>query len=268
MFSTEQFRKLIDQVNTKIENKDHQVNVDELINNEIGGVLDFGIWSETVQMQTEFNNKVAPGWMHDIQNVKYDFWMAILDETTEVLNSKHWKWWKDSTKHGDVDWTNVRVELVDLFHFILSLTIQQKNEQLLFASFINFEINEVTKKDRLIRDENYFKEFWDLFLMAVQIKSLPLVAVKWVEFWYRAGYNAEDLFKDYRIKNMLNKLRQKYGYGAKNNYKKMWPGIQENKLVEDNVIAWEIAKDMPLTKEFNAEFFDKLEEYYLKYVAI
>jgi dimeric dUTPase (all-alpha-NTP-PPase superfamily) len=265
MFSSEQFQKIFAQLNATIPEDHEKIDINEIFNAGTDSAVDFKIWMETVKMQTSFNNSVAPGWKGDKNNEKYNFWMAILDETVEVLGSKHWKWWKNNSKMDEVDWANVRVELIDLFHFILSLTIQQENEQLLLASLINLELNPKSILRSKEKDDKFFEDFWNDFLSGVQMKMLPIVAVKWVEFWYRAGGNAEDLFKEYRVKNVLNKLRQKYGYGAKNTYKKMWPDVDSDKIVEDNVVAWKLAQKIPLDENFTKEFNKTLEKYYLTF---
>lgn len=46
---------------------------------------------------------------------------AISCETTELLDSIPWKHWKKS--HKNIDLNNVRIEIVDLLHFVLELAI-------------------------------------------------------------------------------------------------------------------------------------------------
>jgi hypothetical protein len=261
------FTQFADMVNQKLETKD-RIDINKLISSEIGGVVDFGIWQETVELQKAFNERVAPGWQLDIHQKKYNYWMAILDETVEVLNSKHWKWWKNGTKMGEVDWDNIQVELIDLFHFILSIAIQHDSESIIFTQLVNVEINKDEMYKNKIKNDSFFNDFWDNFLMAVQMKNLPLVAIYWVEFWYRAGGNAERLFMEYRIKVALNNIRQEFGYGSANNYQKMWIDVDTGQKVEDNVIAWKIAKDLELSTNLADEITERLKEYYLKHVAI
>jgi len=42
---------------------------------------------------------------------------AIQQETAELVDSMPWKWW---AKYQDFDEQNARVEVVDLFHFLVS----------------------------------------------------------------------------------------------------------------------------------------------------
>ncbi|MEM9226967.1 MAG: dUTPase [Verrucomicrobiota bacterium] len=43
---------------------------------------------------------------------------ALQQETAELIDSVPWKWW---AKYQEFDQQNARVEVVDLFHFLISL---------------------------------------------------------------------------------------------------------------------------------------------------
>jgi hypothetical protein len=131
---------------------------------------------------------------------------------------------------------------------------------------VNMEMNKesLTK----IKDDKFFQDFWEEFLMGVQMKLLPVVAVRLVEYWYRSGKDVNDLFREYRIKASLNKIRQEFGYGLTNSYQKMWVDIDTNEIVEDNVIAGKITTDVPLNGDTIEIMTKILKDYYLKNVAI
>jgi len=46
-----------------------------------------------------------------------DFELALRQESAEAIDSLNWKWWKKD----DDDWTNVKIELVDMLHFWVSM---------------------------------------------------------------------------------------------------------------------------------------------------
>lgn len=46
---------------------------------------------------------------------------AIITEACELNDACNWKWWKNNK---DIDWDNIKEEIVDLWHFLLSLTIK------------------------------------------------------------------------------------------------------------------------------------------------
>jgi len=255
-------RKMVDQVNNKITD---DIDVSKVMSSELNNVIDYKLWEETVAIQIKFNDSVAPGWFHDKSNKKYDYWMAILDETVEVLSSRHWKWWKNNEEMGQIDWDNIKVELVDLFHFILSLCIQNENQSIIFSQLVNMEVNPLPEEE--IRNKKFFDEFWEHFLMAVHMRLLPVAAVKIVEFWYKIGGNASDLFMEYRIKAALNNIRQEFGYNQKK-YNKLWLDINSGEMVEDNVMAWKLSENIPLDENTVKVITDILRDYYLSNVAI
>jgi len=259
----ESFSKMANQVNGQI---DEKIDINEIMNTELQGVVDFAMWMETVELQKEFNNSVAPGWQTDVKHLKYDYWMAITDEAIEVLGSKHWKWWKDSSKMGEIDWDNVNVELIDLFLFTMSIAIQQDAQHLIFSQLVNMEMN---KETMVIRPDDFFDDFRERFLgIAVANKNLALAAVFLVEFWFKAGGSAHQLFMEFRVKSALNKIRQEYGYGKKNSYHKMWLDTETGNMVEDNVIAHKLADGVDLDENTISNIFDLLETYYLENVAV
>ncbi|MGD9898894.1 MAG: dUTPase [Calditrichaceae bacterium] len=42
---------------------------------------------------------------------------ALIHESIEMEDSLPWKWWKD---YSDIDWENIRIELIDELHFWVS----------------------------------------------------------------------------------------------------------------------------------------------------
>jgi len=46
---------------------------------------------------------------------------AIITEACELNDACNWKWWKNSK---DVDWDNVKEEVIDLWHFLISVSIK------------------------------------------------------------------------------------------------------------------------------------------------
>lgn len=239
---------------------DGKVNIGDVIGPELNGLFDREVWQETIDMQTAFNDSVAPGWKDNPE--KYDMWMAVLDETLEVLTSKHWKWWKDKDQLGQVDWDNIEVELTDLFLFLLGMVIQEGSEEVLYMTLASTEIQLRDNPDAVkVRDAAFFEDFWNHFLTAVSLKTLPLAVVKWVEFWFRTGADVNKIMLTFRVKAALNLIRQEFGYST-GKYQKMWNGV------EDNVVAWELSKDLVVNKDTYTNMVKQLREYYIKEVAL
>ncbi len=75
------------------------------------------------QKQIELNERILPTLYTDIQDPELkrkwflNFLLALQQESAETVDSLHWKWWKK----GEDDWDNVKVELVDILHFWVSM---------------------------------------------------------------------------------------------------------------------------------------------------
>lgn len=250
--------------------------IGEAFNQEMSSVIDFRLWKKMIDLQKDINVRVAPDWESDVDQSKYDFWMAILDETAEVLGSKQWKWWKDTDSFGEVDWDNVQVELIDIFHFMLSISLQTKQQDSIYMTLMALEKVEQDGLPSIgpVRTQAFFDDFWNDFIMAVWQKSIPLVIVKWVEFWYRSGGTFNTLVRDYFIKNALNHIRQEFGYAGNQGqgYQKMQPHPDDpSKIVEDNVVAGILLKEKfsgAIEIDDMEKMQDILRNYYLEYVAI
>ena len=63
-------------------------------------------------MQEEHNKQVHPDWREN----GYAYYRAIWVECAEMLDHFGWKWWKKQ----DADIDQVKLELVDIWHFGLS----------------------------------------------------------------------------------------------------------------------------------------------------
>ena len=80
---------------------------------------------ETIfERQIELNKKINPSLYTDIQSNPelkrkwfLNFELALKQESAEAIDSLNWKWWK---KDQD-DWENVKVELIDMLHFWVSM---------------------------------------------------------------------------------------------------------------------------------------------------
>lgn len=71
-------------------------------------------------LQEQFNCRV--GWTTPKTDEEYITWMnrfitALQQETSELRDSVPWKWWK----HQPGDKQNAKVEIIDIFHFVIAL---------------------------------------------------------------------------------------------------------------------------------------------------
>ncbi len=74
------------------------------------------------RMQEELNARIGVN-LKDISEEEQAKWVlnytrAMQQEIAELIDSVPWKWW---AKYQNFDKQNARVEVVDLFHFLVSL---------------------------------------------------------------------------------------------------------------------------------------------------
>lgn len=73
-------------------------------------------------MQMKLNQRIGvdPSGMDEAEKTKWilNYCRATTQELAELTDSVPWKWW---AKYQKFDEQNARVEVVDLFHFIISL---------------------------------------------------------------------------------------------------------------------------------------------------
>ena len=73
--------------------------------------------------QIELNERINPELYSEIEDPEIrrkrflEFELALRQESAEAIDSLNWKWWK---KDPD-DWDNVKIELVDILHFWVSM---------------------------------------------------------------------------------------------------------------------------------------------------
>lgn len=74
------------------------------------------------EMQKKLNLRIGvdTGNMNEKQQIKWvlNYCRALTQETAELTDSVPWKWW---AKYQKFDRQNARVEVIDMFHFLISL---------------------------------------------------------------------------------------------------------------------------------------------------
>lgn len=202
------------------------------------------IYKIMVELQHEFNKQIDA----DYLNKNWNWNSAIIVESGELLDSLGFKWWKKQ----EPDMDNVKVEAIDLLHFVISECICiYKNvtnplEDTIIDFRDHFEENEtyedfnICNIEKLISYLNY-DEYDRFFIMKQIFKSLDM--------------SNEEVYISYITKNCLNKFRQEHGY-KDGTYIKYWNGK------EDNVVAFETARTIGASDNLFDELYTALEEIY------
>ncbi|MFH1969882.1 MAG: dUTPase [Verrucomicrobiota bacterium] len=78
--------------------------------------------AEIFRMQAELNQRIGVNTLHMPEERKpewvLNYCRAMTQEVAELTDSVPWKWW---AKYQQFDKQNARVEVADLFHFLVSL---------------------------------------------------------------------------------------------------------------------------------------------------
>ena len=219
------------------------------------------LFNKMINKLIELNNITKPDWKKSLTTTD---WRAVLvaeiGEAIDSLGSDVY-WWKNKIP----DYENLKVEMVDILHFYLSiLAYNEKSIQEMLGRNIiaNFEL------------KKHFDTKKELKSLLVELASNIYDYEKFNEYFVRIckvlGIKTfEDLYKEYMVKNVLNKFRQDNGY-KQGNYKKIWLIVYEKDYgdnlwetrLEDNYFAYRFAKEIEADENFDENLYKKLQEKY------
>ncbi|KAF7772421.1 hypothetical protein PCIT_a2486 [Pseudoalteromonas citrea] len=169
-----------------------------------------------LEMQNAMNTKVHEQWF----NQGFDWYRAIWVECAEMLDHYGWKWWKKQTP----DTEQVILELVDIFHFGLSLRIDGKTSYQDLAEQLDTQL----QQPQCAAD---FKQTLEQ-LAASAVAEKTFNAQAFAGCMQQIDMTIDDLYRGYVGKNTLNFFRQDHGY-KDGTYIKVWNGQEDNEhLVE------------------------------------
>ena len=167
-------------------------------------------------MQEEHNAQVHPQWKEQ----GYEYYRAIWVECAEMLDHFGWKWWKKQ----DPDIDQVKLELVDIWHFALSELIRSDQlDESLGSELANLEPIDSTP-------EIFREAIESLAISSLQSRSFKMN--DFTEAMRTLPMDLKELFELYVGKNVLNRFRQDHGY-KEGSYRKLWAGREDNEhLIE------------------------------------
>ena len=169
-----------------------------------------------LEMQNAMNTKVHPQWFEQ----GFEWYRAIWIECGEMLEHYGWKWWK----HQQPDAEQVKMELVDIFHFGLSSRIDGKMSYQDLAAELTDEMLEPTVKDD-------FKQTLEV-LAGQAVMYQHFDGTSFAGCMQQMDMPFDELYKSYVGKNTLNFFRQDHGY-KEGTYIKEWNGREDNEYLVD-----------------------------------
>ena len=177
-----------------------------------------------LQMQHRMNSRVH----EDRINQHFEWYRAIWIECAELMDHVGYKWWKKQTP----DMEQVRLEVVDIWHFGLSALFEPETDLEILASEIadDFTANAPSESRDYGASQRIHAATEALAQHALETKgfSVPLFQT----LMQACGLSADALYRHYVGKNVLNFFRQDHGY-QDGTYIKEWQGREDNEHLSE-----------------------------------
>ncbi|MHA7815167.1 MAG: dUTP diphosphatase [Pseudohaliea sp.] len=168
-------------------------------------------------MQDRMNTRVHPEW----QAQGFAWYRATWIECAELLEHYGYKWWKRQEPAME----QVRLEIVDIWHFGLSMLLLEDEDHAALAARIARELEQAapaTDDLRLATEA--------LAAAALATRRFSVTAFR--DLMNTADLAFEDLYTAYVGKNVLNFFRQDNGY-QDGSYRKTWSGREDNEHLHE-----------------------------------
>jgi len=192
-----------------------------------------------LDMQDELNKTVNPDWL----NAGYPWHRAIMVEAVEALEHYGWKWWKKQTP----DLAQARMELVDIWHFMLSMALEgaggDRIKTAWTLSSLFYEPEKPTDKGTVMLFD----------LLAGYAAEGKICIPAFIHLMLELDLSWDQLYTIYVGKNVLNKFRQYHGY-KEGTYRKDWDGMEDNEVLALLMRDWPTATPAELYNMLDAEY--------------
>ncbi|MAT52346.1 MAG: dUTP diphosphatase [Porticoccaceae bacterium] len=166
---------------------------------------------DMLDLQDAMNTRVHPRWRE--QN--FAWYRAVWVECAELMDHYGWKWWKKQTPDMD----QVKLELIDIWHFGLSLLLVENQD-------VDAIVNRVVAAIEDAPGTGNFREDLEAFTEST-LHSRSFDIAGFATLMDGVGLDFDELYARYIGKNMLNLFRQEKGY-QQGTYRKTWQGREDN----------------------------------------
>jgi len=176
--------------------------------------------------------------------------IAILQEGAELIDSTPWKWWKS----GSFDLENIKIEIVDILHFVLSIALEEGIDNIeSIENAMKKEASGINKYDMIVDSTS------ELIVSTLEGMSPEKLLFLISSISGNAGMTYDDMAKLFFGKSVLNEFRQKNGYKT-GEYIKNWNGKEDNEAMIE--LALRVKSTNP--DDIEKELYSLLEEEYKK----
>jgi dimeric dUTPase (all-alpha-NTP-PPase superfamily) len=195
-----------------------------------------------LELQNSMNAKVHSDWR--AQN--FEWYRAIWIECAELLDHYGWKWWKK--QQPDID--QIALELVDIWHFGLSILLLKDKSVEDLCELVANEFSDIVSTENFPRD---LEEFTSNTLIS---KDFDIKGFAGLMQGIHMDFN--QLYVGYVGKNVLNFFRQDHGY-QEGTYHKQWGGKEDNEHLVEIVSTLDTS-----SSTFKDDLYNEMKALYTK----
>lgn len=196
-----------------------------------------------LDLQDSMNTKVNAQWREQ----GYEWYRAIWVECAELMDHYGWKWWKKQAP----DTEQVALELIDIWHFGLSILLQSGKSADAIAAQIQQQLIIATKEKDFRLDLEAFA--------AATLGDRQFHIDLFGKLMAGVDMSFEQLYRGYVGKNVLNFFRQDHGY-KDGTYRKHWhDGREDNEHLVEAVLSLDAVR-----LSFKDELYESLKLRYEK----
>ncbi len=198
---------------------------------------------EMLTMQDTINTQVNEHWRE--QN--FEWYRAVWVECAELLDHYGWKWWKKQNP----DMEQVSLELVDIWHFGLSMVLEQSESLEQAADSVISCIHGQPDTSEL-----EFKVLLETFVAQV-VSNKSFDYGVFIQLANSVDLTFDNLYVQYVAKNVLNRFRQDHGY-KQGTYVKVWGGREDNEHLFEILKQIQAQSAGSLPVNFSSYLYDEL----------
>jgi len=180
-------------------------------------------------------------------------------ECAELIESYPWKHWKNID--AEPDYANIKIEAVDIWHFIMSQGLEDyKIKKLGSIDTLARTISKLPNFQHFLDDiiptnkDHYeqIKVVENLMRTIFCDDSTDQLIEAFIDVAIQSGLNLDALYKLYVGKNILNQFRQDHGY-KEGTYIKLWNGEEDNVVMQrvleenDDISPDELYKELEVS---------------------
>lgn len=196
---------------------------------------------QMLELQQQLNDATnGENWEEGItkNGKKIDWRRCIYLEAAELIESYPWKHWKNIDAKPDYE--NIKIELVDIWHFVMSEAlrlykvnnlgnIEELSQNIMaMQSYKNLE----NPKDSELDSYEQIALVEEMMRVLFCSDDIDQLINSFLEVTSKLGLNLSTLYALYIGKNILNKFRQENGY-KDGSYIKTWNGQEDNVVMQN-----------------------------------